>query len=196
MRDHTASAFHAIISILAAMVLSSSGCSQSDSWSEALEQTSPANPERSEISAPGRVETQETRAAASRRTEAAPTAEERAGEERRGETGEAEGDATLLVLLQGPRDCFAGAVRVYVDGRYVGQAGADGRLQVRVQSGAHNLEVWDSRGRWEAKFVVDGQHPLRRAPRHGHLLAPVPGGGVAPFDFPDRFTLPCFHAFP
>jgi hypothetical protein len=155
MRDCPVSVSHAILSILAAMVLLSSGCARSDSWSEALEQTSPANPEHSEISAPGRVESRETREAAPRRTEATPAEQEGAEEVRRGGMDEAEADATLLVLLQGPRDCFAGAVRVYVDGRYVGQAGADGRLQVRVQSGSRNLEVWDSRGRWEARFVVE-----------------------------------------
>ncbi len=146
----------ALASFMATLLLLAIACGQSETWSEALKQTAPPNPERSEISAPGRVSARNQPESTTRVT---PDTTRSAAESKSGarsETGETtDSDATLMVLLQGQRDCFAGAVRCYIDGRYVGQVGEDGRLQVAVRSGNRYLEVWDSRGRWEARFAVE-----------------------------------------
>ncbi|HUX08901.1 MAG TPA: hypothetical protein VMX35_16500 [Acidobacteriota bacterium] len=145
---------YAVGSLTVLMLLLAVACEQSETWTEALKQTAPPNPERSEISAPRRAAAQKQAESTARSArETAGSSAESESSERRGIPA-AVGDATLLVLLQGPRDCFAGAVRCYIDGRYVGQVGGDGRLQVAVRAGNRYLEVWDSRGRWEARFDV------------------------------------------
>jgi hypothetical protein len=79
--------------------------------------------------------------------------------------------AGLLVVLEGDRECFAGAVRCYVDGRFVGQVGEGGTMQTAITPGEHYIEIWDSRGRWEAEVnALPGQAiriPIRCEGRTG-----------------------------
>ena len=128
-------------------------CGRSASWSEALEQTAPPNPERSEIvslrktsgvkpKAPGRGS---ERSRASQRTGRGVDGGQRP-------EGAQAGDAKLVLALLGDLSCYAGAVRCYVDGRYVGAVGEDGRLEVAIAAGNHYIEIWDSRGRWETEI--------------------------------------------
>ena len=132
-------------------------------WRQAIEvdgdigslsdETAPPDPEQSEITSPRRVVTRQQSTA----PPAAVTGESSRAEEptRTNDSAEVESlDSELLLLLQGDLSHFAGAVRCYVDGKFVGQADENGRMRVPIQSGNRYIEIWDSRGRWEAEIVA------------------------------------------
>lgn len=149
----------AILPIICLVSLPFSACGPGAAWSEALEGTAPPDPEDSAV---GSAAEGPAQAAESARG-SGPTAQSRSRLAEPESAQESDGEdpgagATLEVVLAGDLDCFSGAVRCYVDGRYVGLVGDDGRFEVPVRPGDHLLVVWDSRGRWQAQFTaVTGQ---------------------------------------
>ena len=146
----------AILPIVCLLSLPFSACGPGASWSEALEGTAPPDPEDSAVGSAAEGSTQAAGSARGSGSTARPPEPESAREpDGEGPVSGAGAGATLEVVLAGDLDCFAGAVRCYVDGRYVGLVGDDGRFEIPVRPGDHLLVVWDSRGRWQAQFTAD-----------------------------------------
>lgn len=165
-----------LISILVIFALPSLfACQPSSSWLDAASETAPPNPESSEIRAArgGRQPGEQLDAGAPAAEPASSDANDSTDRVRdtRGAEGQS-GRVDLEVYLEGERSCFAGAVRCYLDGRYVGAIGSDGRFRTAVSPGGHILVVWDSRGRWDVDLMVSSgdvlRIPIRCADRREH----------------------------
>ena len=143
----------ALPALILAAALTLSGCGTPASWSEALDQTAPPDPERSEITSPRRMVTGR-RSAPTPTDSSRETARAQESARTADEAGERRLDSELLLVLQGDMSCYAGAVRCYVDGSFVGEADENGRLRVPIASGSHYIEIWDSRGRWQAEITA------------------------------------------
>ena len=143
----------ALPALILAAVLPLCGCGPQASWSEALDQTAPPDPEQSEITSPRRVNTRQP-TATPQSAQSEQTAREREPVREQATSGSERRDSELLMVLQGDQTCFSGAVRCYVDGSFVGKADENGRMRVPIASGPHFIEIWDSRGRWQAEITA------------------------------------------
>ena len=128
--------------VLALLILFTIACSDSGGWQQALESTAPPDPNKAVVGKrqresqrqPERQIPQTDMGEATRRTQTQQT--------------EQPSTVTLQVSLSNYPNCHVGAVRFYINRKYIGQFNEQGLLEVEVNPGALTLEVWDSGGHW------------------------------------------------
>ena len=128
------------------------GCSSSEAWSDALNDTAPPDPNLAHPQS--RDATTSSDAARAARTP------HRVPPQTQTPVSETAGPQLTQVsaTLEGYPSCHVGAVRFYVNRRYKGQFDDEGKLTLEVEPGQLTLEVWDSGGHWlKTVNVQDGQ---------------------------------------
>jgi hypothetical protein len=128
--------------VLALLILLTIACGESGGWQQALESTAPPDPNKAIVG-------ERQRETGRRRERQIPQTDEgQATQRTQPQQREQRSTVTLHVSLSNYPNCHVGAVRFYVNRRYVGQFNEEGFLEVEVNPGAFTLEVWDSGGHW------------------------------------------------
>jgi hypothetical protein len=141
--------------LLLALIFSFS-CSPEQGWQESLEATAPEDP-----STLARVNNSEPEA--EEKPEKNP--DRKPPVENRKTPAESQNlikpevrDGTFTIKVAGLSECRFGAVRCYLDRKYVGALNDDGTFSVAVKAGVYQGELMDSSGRWSfAVEIISGQ---------------------------------------
>lgn len=131
-------------------------CDQTNLWSEALEETAPANPREKQIGAPkpdvSSRESESQRRERPVRRAARPVEDQRKAPAGRRTLGRG---STLELRPEGDVSCISGKVRCSVDGVFVGEVVPGGFLSFDLAPGKHLFEGYDNRGgRWWSEFEI------------------------------------------
>ena len=140
---------------LVAFVFLINGCGESKSWTEALDETSPPNPEQTRgtpASEQARASQGQSAADLTESQDQEQTLQEETRQEE--EPAANSGMATVAFTLNDFPSCHVGAVRLYVNKKYVDLFDDQGKLEITIEPGTLNIEIWDSGGSWKLQVNV------------------------------------------
>lgn len=135
------------LTFVTGLTLAAIACGDNAAWDEALRRSAPPNPYTATKHQQQTLERQakQERDQAPRARSESPAAAVTPAEER--VTG-------IEITLEGYPDCYSGAIRLYVDRRFVATFDGQGQLRLELTPGRHTLMVWDSSSRWRQEVNI------------------------------------------